>query len=101
MGSLNGAKRIIARWRLSATSKERTKRLSCFPRVRPILNNTLDGGNFRAIVHGTIVALTKQEVFQMGSKVVYYALAVAVVVVGVWIATSGRVPNPLAVSTSS
>lgn len=35
------------------------------------------------------------------SKVVYYAAAVAVVVVGVWIATSGRVPNPLAVSSSS
>jgi hypothetical protein len=31
-------------------------------------------------------------------KVLYYAGAVAVVVVGVWIATSGRVPNPLAKS---
>ena len=30
------------------------------------------------------------------SKVLYYAAAVAVVVVGVWVATSGRIPNPLA-----
>lgn len=34
------------------------------------------------------------------SKVLYYAAAVAVVVVGVWIATSGRIPNPLATSAS-
>jgi hypothetical protein len=35
------------------------------------------------------------------SKVLYYAAAVAVVVVGVWIATSGRIPNPLASSSAS
>lgn len=34
------------------------------------------------------------------SKVLYYAAAVAVVVVGVWIATSGRIPNPLQASAS-
>jgi hypothetical protein len=31
-------------------------------------------------------------------KIWYYVGGVAVVVVGVWIATSGRVPNPLAKS---
>ena len=29
------------------------------------------------------------------SKIWYYVGGVAVVVVGVWIATSGRIPNPL------
>ncbi len=32
----------------------------------------------------------------MGSKIVTYGLGVLVVVVGVWVATSGRIPNPLA-----
>lgn len=31
----------------------------------------------------------------MGSKIVTYGLGVLVVVVGVWVATSGRIPNPL------
>lgn len=36
----------------------------------------------------------------MGSKLVTYGLGVVVVVLGVWVATSGRIPNPLAKAAS-
>lgn len=32
----------------------------------------------------------------MKGKIITYGLGVLVVVVGVWVATSGRIPNPLA-----